>query len=32
MVANDNYRTAGKPAFASLTFKGGGSAEPLVAQ
>jgi len=27
MVANDNYRTAGKPAFASLTFKGGGSAE-----
>ena len=27
MVANDNYRTAGKPAFASVTFKGGGSAE-----
>ncbi len=27
MVANDNFRTAGKPAFASLTFKGGGSAE-----
>ena len=27
MVANDNYRTAGKPAFSSLTFKGGGSAE-----
>jgi peptide/nickel transport system substrate-binding protein len=27
MVANENYRTAGKPAFASLTFKGGGSAE-----
>ena len=27
MVANDKFRTAGKPAFASLTFKGGGSAE-----
>ncbi|MDA9238667.1 peptide ABC transporter substrate-binding protein [Planktomarina sp.] len=27
MVANDNFRTAGKPAIASLTFKGGGSAE-----
>ncbi|WIY25464.1 peptide ABC transporter substrate-binding protein [Parasedimentitalea psychrophila] len=26
MVANDNYRDASKPAFASLTFKGGGSA------
>lgn len=26
MVANDNYRDAAKPAFASLTFKGGGSA------
>ena len=27
MVANDKFRTAGKAAFASLTFKGGGSAE-----
>ncbi|MEP3921029.1 peptide ABC transporter substrate-binding protein [Ascidiaceihabitans sp.] len=27
MVANENYREAGKPAFASVTFKGGGSAE-----
>ena len=27
LVANDNYRTEGKPAFASVTFKGGGSAE-----
>ena len=26
MVANDNYRDAAKPAFASLTFKGGGDA------
>ena len=26
MVANENYREAGKPAFASLTFKGGGDA------
>ncbi len=26
MVANENYRDAGKPAFASLTFKGGGDA------
>ena len=26
MVANDNYRDASKPAFASLTFKGGGDA------
>ena len=26
MVANDNYRVAGKPAFASVTFKGGGDA------
>ena len=27
MAANENYRHAGKPAFATLTFKGGGSAE-----
>ena len=27
MVANENYRDASKPAFATLTFKGGGSAE-----
>jgi len=26
MVANDNYRDPAKPAFASLTFKGGGDA------
>ena len=26
MVANDNYRDASKPAFATLTFKGGGDA------
>ena len=26
MVANENFREAGKPAFASLTFKGGGDA------
>ncbi|WP_323769922.1 peptide ABC transporter substrate-binding protein [Antarctobacter sp.] len=26
MVANDNYRDPAKPAFASVTFKGGGSA------
>ena len=26
MVANENYREAGKPAFASVTFKGGGDA------
>ncbi len=26
MVANPSYREAGKPAFASLTFKGGGDA------
>ena len=26
MVANENYRDASKPAFASLTFKGGGDA------
>ncbi|MGC3936578.1 peptide ABC transporter substrate-binding protein [Roseobacter sp. EG26] len=26
MVANENYREAGKPAFSSLTFKGGGDA------
>ncbi|NIZ59492.1 peptide ABC transporter [Sedimentitalea sp. CY04] len=26
MVANENYRDAAKPAFASLTFKGGGDA------
>ncbi|MCY4543108.1 MAG: peptide ABC transporter substrate-binding protein [Rhodobacteraceae bacterium] len=26
MVANDNYRDPDKPAFASLTFKGGGDA------
>jgi len=26
LVANENYREAGKPAFASLTFKGGGDA------
>ena len=26
MVANENYREEGKPAFASLTFKGGGDA------
>ncbi len=26
MVANDHYRDASKPAFASLTFKGGGDA------
>ncbi len=26
MVANPNYRDPGKPAFASLTFKGGGDA------
>ncbi len=26
MVANDNYRDAAKPAFATLTFKGGGDA------
>ncbi|NRB19303.1 MAG: peptide ABC transporter substrate-binding protein [Rhodobacteraceae bacterium] len=26
MVANENYRDASKPAFATLTFKGGGSA------
>lgn len=26
MVANENYREAGKPAFATLTFKGGGDA------
>ena len=25
-AANDNYREAGKPAFASVTFKGGGDA------
>jgi len=25
-VANENYREAGKPAFASMTFKGGGDA------
>ncbi len=25
-VANENYREAGKPAFASVTFKGGGDA------
>jgi len=25
-AANDNYRVAGKPAFASVTFKGGGDA------
>ncbi len=27
MVANDNYRDPAKPAFASVTFKGGGSAQ-----
>ena len=27
MEANENYREAGKPAFATVTFKGGGSAE-----
>ena len=27
LVANDNYRDPNKPAFASMTFKGGGSAE-----
>ncbi|NRB05573.1 MAG: peptide ABC transporter substrate-binding protein [Rhodobacteraceae bacterium] len=27
LVANPNYREEGKPAFASMTFKGGGSAE-----
>jgi peptide/nickel transport system substrate-binding protein len=27
LVANDNYRDPSKPAFASMTFKGGGSAE-----
>ncbi len=27
MKANENYREAGKPAFATVTFKGGGSAE-----
>lgn len=27
MKANDNYRDASKPAFSTLTFKGGGSAE-----
>jgi len=26
MVANENFREAGKPAFASVTFKGGGDA------
>jgi peptide/nickel transport system substrate-binding protein len=26
MAANENYRTDGKPAFASVTFKGGGDA------
>jgi len=26
LVANENYRQAGKPAFASMTFKGGGDA------
>lgn len=26
LVANDNYRDASKPAFASMTFKGGGDA------
>ncbi|MEH6644159.1 peptide ABC transporter substrate-binding protein [Sulfitobacter sp.] len=26
MVANENYREEGKPAFATLTFKGGGDA------
>ena len=26
LVANENYREAGKPAFASMTFKGGGDA------
>lgn len=26
IVANENYRDANKPAFASLTFKGGGDA------
>ncbi len=26
MAANENYREAGKPAFATLTFKGGGDA------
>ena len=26
LVANENYRVAGKPAFASMTFKGGGDA------
>ncbi len=26
MVANENFRESGKPAFASLTFKGGGDA------
>ncbi len=26
MVANENYRVEGKPAFASVTFKGGGDA------
>ena len=26
LVANENYRDAGKPAFASVTFKGGGDA------
>ncbi|WP_108815819.1 peptide ABC transporter substrate-binding protein [Loktanella sp. Alg231-35] len=26
LVANENYREAGKPAFASVTFKGGGDA------
>ncbi len=26
MVANENYREEGKPAFASVTFKGGGDA------
>ncbi len=26
MAANENYREAGKPAFANLTFKGGGDA------
>jgi peptide/nickel transport system substrate-binding protein len=26
MVANENYREAGKPAFATVTFKGGGDA------
>ena len=27
MVANENYRDPAKPAFASVTFKGGGSAQ-----